>query len=223
MLRPAATVMALLLALGAGAAAEPLKTGAGDGAQPPRKWKKGDRSTPHERETIAQEVAAFERSRLVSVRAIVAGADPIRCTRGRKDEERYLVSAEVARALGELRARVKADLGEDYELWLNGAFDSSGRAHKAHTLHKTGRAVDLDLYRRAAKGKGGDKVGEKVHVLAGLASEVFAAQVGADGRVLRAWIYDEGTHVHVSLESPSLTDAPAPAPAPAASEAQATK
>ena len=140
----------------------------------------------------------------MNVKGEVAGADRVAQVKGRQDDERFLVSPELASALMQLRRRVKQQFGPEYDIWLNGAYDSSGRAHKsAHSLHCTGRAVDLDLFYTKPGKKHGGKANNKVDEFAALVNEVFNTQE-KDGRPLHGWVLHEGNHVHASLESPSL-------------------
>jgi hypothetical protein len=167
-------------------------------------WRRGDRTTPQaESNVIAQELSGISAGLLTDVRDRIAGADPITRYRGRSDRERYLVAPELASALEELRAAVKRELGPDYDVWLNGAYDSSGRAHKAGSMHGTGRAVDLDLYRLPSKGHEGGKTMDRMGEFAAIVNEVFTTRTH-DGRALRGWVLHEGDHIHASLEAPSL-------------------
>jgi hypothetical protein len=182
------------------------------------RWHQGDRTAPVEHDAIGQELAGVhvKPAMLVSVQGQVAGADPIRTFRGRTREERFLVTREVADALVVLRARVKEQFGPEYDIWLNGAYDSSGKAHTPGSLHRSGRAVDLDLYRLpTGKRKEGEKVTGRLDEFAFLVNDVFTTRATADGRPLRGWVLHEGNHVHASLESPSLEPVPPP-PTPVA-------
>jgi hypothetical protein len=180
--------------------------GACEAPPPPvRAWHEGQRSAPGEREAIDQDLSPIDvdASKLVDIRDLVAGADPMSVRGGRSEDERWLVSPEIALAMGDLRDLIHERLGPDVQIWLNGAYDSSRRAHHHNSMHYTGRAVDLDLWRK------GEKLDDQVGVLAALAAQVFSRQ-SEDGRLLHFWVQDEGNHVHASLESPSLTAVPRP-------------
>ena len=212
--------IAVLVLLGAGAHAHgrghevyegPLvvhyvKSHQADPAKP--RWHKGDRSAPvQEGAWIRQQLdgVKIDPSSLVSLEGQVAGADPIRRIRGRDAAERWLVTPEVAAAVTELRVLVKQELGPDYDVWLNGALDSGGRARGCRkTMHASGRAVDLDVYQAGTNGQRGGKASRKLDLFAPLVARVFTTRVTADGSTLRGYVLHEGDHVHASLESPSL-------------------
>lgn len=168
----------------------------------------------HEADAIRQPVRRTSVSIdcLVSVEAQVDGADPLSRVEGfsRAGGERYAVSIELAESLADLVSAMETDprFGPSVGLWLNGAYDSTGRVHRAEeSLHYTGRAVDLALWRRCAAGETGcvrDKIRNPVRLgeLAQLVSQVFARS----GR--RFAVYAESTHVHASMESPTVEFCP---------------
>lgn len=172
------------------------------------RWKRGQCSAPErERVFVGQRLGPgrVSASMLVNVEEHVAGADGLRPRKGRAPEERFLVTAEVARALIELRAEVKREFGPEYDLWLNGAYDSTGLVRRRHnSMHVSGRAVDVDLYLLPSGKRRGGKVNHMTGELAPVVARVFLRQTTPDGRPLRAWVLNEGNHVHASLESPSV-------------------
>ncbi len=200
-MRSAAISLAVLVALALSAPA---------GARKHDRWHRGQCSSPErERMFVAPEQQSVHvtAAMLVDARDLVAGADPLRAAKFRSPAEKFLVTAEVAAALVELRQEVKAEFGPEYDIWLNGAWDSSGRARRHHSsMHLSGRAVDLDLYVLPHGKHRGGKANGMVHEFAPVVARVFSRQHARDGRLLRAWVLDEGNHVHASLESPSIED-----------------
>lgn len=172
------------------------------------------------------------RSCLVDARDAVAGYDAVSrstpCREHRSDDEAYLVTPEVHTALNILRGLVRLDLEWEgsYDLWLNGAYDSSGCVHSAESPHSAGRAVDLDLCRYNTPEGPCEKISNDpvlLDDLAELANYVFTrtAEELADGyidewasansypytagmvpraRLLpRTWGQVENDHVHAAL------------------------
>jgi hypothetical protein len=124
----------------------------------------------------------------------------------RSDQENRLVSAEIAAKLPALRAAVQSAFGMDWDIALNGAWDSSGKIHRAvHSTHYSGRAVDLAVCRRIQGSC--QKDATRLPAFAPIVNAVFAE--GQNGKYFVQYeafgkAGGQGDHVHASLLSPSV-------------------
>lgn len=114
---------------------------------------------------------------------------------GRQLEEATTLSFEAYAGLATARA-LMAETMPGYDLWLTGAWDSSGRIHHRNSLHYFGVAVDLGL----ARWTGRSWVKEKP------ADPRLMGRIPAIMRMSGfSWVYFENRrHVHASVSSPSL-------------------
>lgn len=124
------------------------------------------------------------------------------CTEGREDAEKFQTTPLLAGAMADLSSKLQTDY-PGYQLWINGAYDSSGCVHSTRSNHYGGSAIDLDLY------KDGTKVaneGEELGVLAALTHEVLS-QVAADNGA-KVFVFYEHDHVHAELTKPDACPLP---------------
>lgn len=120
--------------------------------------------------------------------------NPDCCFLTRDDREAFQMSPEAASALGRVRDRVRAGaLGPNLDVYLNGAFDSSGRVHASDSYHSFGAALDLVLCDSSRSGC--PKVTDP-QVLGKLPPLLVGAGF--------SWVlYENDRHVHASIASPT--------------------
>ena len=127
----------------------------------------------------------------------------------RAQAEASLVSEQLERALQAIAGAVVTDIGPDYQLWINGAYDSSGvHGQSTTSRHLAGRAADLDLCRIDRNGVC-NKLSNPAHELNELANLAFltmiqSAQAEREDDV-QVMVFNEwhpanrNHHVHVEL------------------------
>jgi hypothetical protein len=152
-----------------------------------------------------------------SILGSIAGLHQPRCVDSgacyqllRGNAEARLVSPEIASRLYTLRDLVHSTFGLDWEIALNGAWDSSGLRYRSKTSpHYHGSAVDLAVCRRVGPACETDP--SKFPQLAPLVASAFAGASLSGGNpghyVSYQSFYKEGSvgdHVHASVDSPSV-------------------
>jgi hypothetical protein len=115
----------------------------------------------------------------------------------REPDEVFLMTREAAAALEEARTEVAAQIGVEYDIWVNGAWDSSHSVHGVGSRHNWGAALDLVLCRLPCA-SGASKVTDPL-VLGMLPPILVEAGF--------TWVwYEDPRHVHASISSPSLSE-----------------
>jgi hypothetical protein len=112
-------------------------------------------------------------------------------------DEYNWMTREAHAGLTAARTKIKAALA-NYDLWINGAWDSSGNGtHAKNSNHNFGAALDLTLCQLPCK-----SAASKVNTPALLGK--VPALLLASGFT---WVwYEDSAHLHASISSPSLAD-----------------
>lgn len=117
-----------------------------------------------------------------------------KCTYERNNSEPFLMSQPAAAALSRAQDRVHDALGPEWNIWINGGLDTSGRFHAPDSYHAHGAALDLSLCRSPCKQKA-----SQAELDAGL--PILAQELVDSGF---DWVHHEDArHVHVSIASPN--------------------
>jgi hypothetical protein len=125
---------------------------------------------------------------------------------GRQPEEATTMSAEARAAFATARV-LMAEVMPGYDLWVNGAWDSSGRIHRANSTHYFGAALDLSL--ASWTGRSWRKMKPADPSLLGLVPDILRMSGFS-------WVlFENRRHIHASISSPSLAACAPIAPDPA--------
>jgi len=127
------------------------------------------------------------------------------------DDETFLVSQEMEAPLTAAAKAVKVAF-PGYRLYLNAAFDSSGKVHSANSYHNYGAAIDITLCKPkqgATVCTAADKVTMPKIPGTNLPDNPDAAKLGLLAPILAnagfTWVlYEDANHVHASMVSPSV-------------------
>ena len=111
-----------------------------------------------------------------------------------RDSDEYAwMTQEAATALALAREALKAAHPE-YDIWVNGAWDSSGSRHSRRSLHYFGVALDLGVARNGVK-------------LRPPPAEVLGLIPPLLVNAGFTWVFfEDANHIHASISSPSLND-----------------